>query len=365
MATKTTDRNKALFALIALVVAITAGGLYYLYRQRPSDSQPPQTASQTSADSSEAATSPQGFRAVVDYDQMQSDEALKAQMDERKAALGVDEGVDFVVRPGESFKVGGNTVPMEEILDKIRLKTGEIGENDLLAGSGVGPDGSLTSQHAADLKAREAHLEAVLQQADKQVSSQQKADFGKELDHIRKVLEMDQALKSSQSELETVKQQLTTAAPDKKAALEARRKELMRETVSLKTNLHKAINEGRIDAYGIYVVRPGDNIWDIHFKFLKDYFSNRGVTLPPRADEPLPSGASSGVGKLLKFSENMVYIYNLRERKIDVDLDSIQPLSKIVVFKLDSVFALLGTIDYDDVNKIQFDGETLWVPAKG
>jgi len=117
------------------------------------------------------------------------------------------------------------------------------------------------------------------------------------------------------------------------------------------------------DAYGIYIVQPGDNIWNIHFQFLKDYFDHRGIALSPLADEPDRRGLSSGVAKLLKFSENMVYIYNLKERKIDVDLNLIHPLSKIVVFKMKQVFALLDNIDHNRVGRIQFDGETLWIPA--
>jgi hypothetical protein len=361
MPAKTTDRNKALSVLIVLVVAIAAGVLYYFTRHQEPTRQPSQMAS----DSNEAAApSPQGPQTVVDYDRLQSDPALKAQMDERKAALGVDQGVDFVVRPGESFTVGGNTVPIDEILDKIRLESGEIGEADLLAESGVGPDGSLTPKRVDELTARQAQLEGALEQTTDRISPQQRAAVEKELDQTKQLLERDQALKSSQAELEVVQQQLADATPADQPAIKTRLEELKQQSATHRAALYKSINEGRLDAYGIYVVRPGDNIWDIHFHFLRSYFSERGVTLSPQADEPLPTGASSGVGKLLKFSENMVYIYNLRERKIDADLDAIQPLSKIVVFKLDTVFNLLGTIDYEEVDRIEFDGETLWVPAK-
>jgi len=118
------------------------------------------------------------------------------------------------------------------------------------------------------------------------------------------------------------------------------------------------------EVYGIHVVMPGDNIWNIHFRFLKDYFEKRGITLSPLSDEATAAGYSSGVGKILKFSENMVYVYNVRDRKLDVDLDMIQPLTKVIVFDMGRVFALLEQIDYGNVNRIQFDGETLWIPAK-
>ena len=117
------------------------------------------------------------------------------------------------------------------------------------------------------------------------------------------------------------------------------------------------------ETFGIHVVRPGDNIWNIHFAFLQDYFARRGVDLARSADEPNHKGYSSGVGKLLKFSENMVYIYNVKDKDFSQDLNLIEPYSKIVVYKMDRVFQLLEQIDYRNINRIQFDGDTLWVPA--
>jgi hypothetical protein len=44
-------------------------------------------------------------------------------------------------------------------------------------------------------------------------------------------------------------------------------------------------------------------------------------------------------------------------------LNLIEPDSKIVVYKMDRVFELLEQLDYENINSIQFDGDTLWVPA--
>ena len=115
--------------------------------------------------------------------------------------------------------------------------------------------------------------------------------------------------------------------------------------------------------FGIHVVQPDENIWDIHFNLLKDYYDHKGIQLSPLADEPNRQGFSSGVGKILKFSESLVHIYNLRERRLETDLNQIYPLSKIVIYNMVRVFALLDGIDYEDVNRIEFDGETLWLPA--
>jgi hypothetical protein len=96
---------------------------------------------------------------------------------------------------------------------------------------------------------------------------------------------------------------------------------------------------------------------------MKDYFAHKGATLSPFADEPVDGRRSSGVAKLLKFSENTVNIYNLKEHKLDTDLNLIFPLTKLVVYNMDQIFALLDLIEYEHVNNIQFDGETLWVSA--
>ncbi|OGQ93108.1 MAG: hypothetical protein A3J85_03960 [Desulfobacula sp. RIFOXYA12_FULL_46_16] len=125
-----------------------------------------------------------------------------------------------------------------------------------------------------------------------------------------------------------------------------------------------AVIPPRIKAYGIYVVQPGDNIWNIHFNILKDYYESRGIIVSPRADEPMDKGQSSGVGKILKFSETMVIIYNLLEKKVDVDINLLSPLSKIIVYNMDEVFSLLRDINFDTIDRIQFDGKTIWVPAK-
>ncbi|MBW1988549.1 MAG: hypothetical protein JRI97_03290 [Deltaproteobacteria bacterium] len=117
------------------------------------------------------------------------------------------------------------------------------------------------------------------------------------------------------------------------------------------------------DEFGLHVVREGDNIWNIHFRLLQEYFASRGVTLSPMADEPMPEGYSSGVGKILKFSENMVHIYNLKTKALDEDLNLIQPNSKVVVYNMNRVFALLSKIDTDEVEHVRFDGDTLWIPA--
>ncbi|MCP4022769.1 MAG: hypothetical protein GY729_13070 [Desulfobacteraceae bacterium] len=118
-----------------------------------------------------------------------------------------------------------------------------------------------------------------------------------------------------------------------------------------------------IKEYGIYVVQQGDSIWNIHFHILKDYYGSRGIHLSPKADEPVNQGRSSGVGKILKFSENLVIIYNLLDKRVDKNINILHPLSKIIVYNMDEVFALLKDINYKNVDRIQFDGDNIWVPT--
>jgi hypothetical protein len=118
------------------------------------------------------------------------------------------------------------------------------------------------------------------------------------------------------------------------------------------------------DVYGIYVVRPGDSIWKIHFNLLMGYFAQKGIVLSRGSDEPLKTGKSSGVGKILKFSESMVSIYNVKERKLEKKLNLLQPNSKIVVFNIGQVLDQFKQIDYQQIDRVRFDGKTLWMPAE-
>jgi nitrogen regulatory protein PII len=241
--------NKSIGIIVSCIILVAVAGLCLWLMKKAKV--PPQNMP-------EKVHTPATGETVIDYNNIEKDKALISLMQKRKAEYGIEKGVDMITKSDESFKIGDSTVSMQEILDKIRIKRGDIVEKDL------------------------------------------------------KSTKMD-SMKHS-------------------------------------------------EAFGIHVVQPGDNIWNIHFNFLKDYFAHKGISLSPRADEPVRGEQSSGVGKLLKFSESTVNIYNIKERKIDVDLDLIYPLSKVVVYNMDQIFALLDLIDYEHVNRIQFDGDTLWIP---
>jgi len=235
--------------VIIIICALAAAGLFLMQKKFTGP---------VEKNLSEKVHVPIKSQPVIDYNKLEKDKELQILTQKRKTKYGVEKSVDIIVKSDESLKIGDSIVPMQEILDKIRIKSGDIIEKDI---EGV------------------------------------------------------------------------TRADD------------------------------RIKAFGIYVVKQEDNIWNIHFKFLKDYFDHKGIALAPLSDEPDRKGFSSGIGKILKFSEKIVTIYNIKERKIAVDINLIYPLSKVVVYNMDRIFAFLERID-NNANHIQFDGETLWIRAQ-
>ena len=60
----------------------------------------------------------------------------------------------------------------------------------------------------------------------------------------------------------------------------------------------------------------------------------------------------------------MVIIYNLVDKKVDSSINLLEPLSKVVIYNMDEVFSLLFEVNYDNIDRIQFDGKTIWIPTK-
>ena len=116
--------------------------------------------------------------------------------------------------------------------------------------------------------------------------------------------------------------------------------------------------------YGVYVVRPGDNLWDIHFTFLRDYFNHRNVRISPMADEGRDGqGRSTGVARVLKYAETMVHIFNMKTRQLDQNLDMLEPQEKVVIFNLTNLHRILGSIPDGDLDSVRFLGRDLIVPV--
>jgi hypothetical protein len=127
--------------------------------------------------------------------------------------------------------------------------------------------------------------------------------------------------------------------------------------------LEKPLGETkRVAAWGVHVVRPGENLWDIHYRLLREYMKSRGVALPSGADRPDPQGYSSGVGKILKFAEHMVGVYNVKTGKMSTDLNLLEAGHKVVVFNLSEIFMELAKIDPHDLSGVMYDGRVLLFP---
>jgi len=238
-------RFKLIAVIVVIVLAAAGTGLWLT---RPVDAPVPEPVKPAAGDPALKVKN----QPVIEYQK----DGKNSLMEKRKASFGVQEGLDMIVKEGESIRVGDQTVSVREISDAIQAREGGITERDLSL-----PTGDITG------------------------------------------------------------------------------------------------------AYGIHIVQPGDNIWNIHYKLLKGYLAGKEIFLPDESDEPDRSGYSSGIGKLLKFSENMVYIYSIRDRKLVGDIHLIRPLTKIVIYRMDRVFDLLDQLDDHNAGRIRFDGENIWIPA--
>ncbi len=357
------------FALIVFVIYLWPGQESEPIVKTSPDAAPgpktPEAKTPSSDDSGSETPSP-----VLDFNRIGQDESANSLMKKRKAAHGIEKEVDIIARGDETIRIGEVTIPMKEILDKIRLKEGEILESDLDEETAPRPRVDEKKRLSDRMDAVDERIEALTRRL---VSTDPVAASGagetgapgdeelnRVVDELKTYKETLAALKESRERLDNDPSIEPLGVNEKIAALESRKSELESRLEGYLPV--EAYEEESNRLFGIYVVKPGDNIWNIHFQFLKAFLGSKGVNLSPLSDEAHENGSSSGVGKLLKFSEGRVYIYNLKERKLDVNLHLIHPLGKIVIFQFDQFFAMLDRIDSQNVHYIEFDGETLWMP---
>ncbi|MEW5725761.1 MAG: hypothetical protein AB1896_21810 [Thermodesulfobacteriota bacterium] len=119
-----------------------------------------------------------------------------------------------------------------------------------------------------------------------------------------------------------------------------------------------------IQFYGIYVVRRGDNLWNIHFAILREYLKYRGIELAEDADARKVAGASSGVARILKYAEKMVYIFNMKTRTLDTNLSLLEPDEKVIIFNLTRLEKILGQVTARNIDSIIYDGQNLYLPGQ-
>jgi len=358
---------------------------------------------------------------TVKEDQKHPDHAL---MEKRKKQFGIEKSLDMIVRSDEKVQVGDSIAPIQKIADRLQLDQGKIIEDeltdpfhpkvkpiinqpsanqqtDLLKNSSY--PNAKSEKKASSIKPLQSHLNHPVAQ-EELIKKSFPIELGKpkpvqkkEPDKQKERIQVVPKIAHENNE-PYEKSRKITIKPFKKES-EGQMEQIFFDSDVTHENIEQHVKsennypdvyhsnelysigniapETRLDVYppttprpfedstylGIRVVRPGTNIWDIHFELLKEYFDSRGITLSPLADEPRKSGESSGVGKILKFSEQLVNIYNLESQTFEDNLNVIQPMSVIVIYNMTQIFGILDQIDYSFIDRIEFDGKSLWVPS--
>lgn len=106
--------------------------------------------------------------------------------------------------------------------------------------------------------------------------------------------------------------------------------------------------------YAVRIVKPYENLWKIHFGLFREYLARRQVLLAADADRPLADGRSSGIGRLLKFVEGVVTVYDVTENRAQKDINLIQPHSVIIYFKISDLFKALDQMQAEDLKWLRY-----------
>jgi len=117
--------------------------------------------------------------------------------------------------------------------------------------------------------------------------------------------------------------------------------------------------------YAVRMVLPGENLWNIHFAVIQEYLARRQIFLGSTSDEPSPDGASSGIGRLLKFIEGVVFVYNLDQDRIEEDPNLIHPHAIVVFFKISDLFAALDQLQPEDLQRLRYVSNYLALERPG
>ncbi len=257
----------------------------------------------------EQAVKPKPSR-IIDYNKVKQGAAqteTKELTKERKEKFGLKKSVDMIVKSGETIRIGKEVIPLNQILAEIEAQK-----------TGKKPSIEAFLRKPA-IKEKEIHLSGNLTAASVGTKLKQSLRYGL-------------AAKPGPPEAPTVSDSIETGPVKRPKSY-----------------------------YGVYVVRPGDNLWNIHFAFLREYLGSKGIVISPDADEPLGK-RSSGVGRILKYAEGMVYIFNLKTKQLSGDLNLLEPQEKVVIFNLTLLDRILGSLTAEELKLIHFDGRDLILP---
>jgi len=255
---------------------------------------------------------------IIDYEKVKgkSDKGMTELVQKRKKEFGVDKSVDMVVASGEQIRVGKEIIPLDRILAEIKAQRKELEASVTTPSRPVKPDA--------------VPLPPKIQESTR--AMQTKPDAGPLPPKIQESTRPIQA------------------KPDVRP--------LPPETQVPRRPIPARPAKKPVSYYGVYVVRPGDNLWNIHFAFLREYFGSRGIPIPSDADEPHGS-KSSGIGRMLKYAETMVHIFNLKTRTLSTNLNLLEPKEKIVIFNLSALNKALAPLTYEQIDRVHFDGRDL------
>ena len=106
--------------------------------------------------------------------------------------------------------------------------------------------------------------------------------------------------------------------------------------------------------YGVRIVRPGEYVWGIDFAVLRQVMARRGVMISTTADHPDREGRSSGVARILKFAEGIVYAYNVHENRFEKDLNTISPGFIVIYFRICDYVAALDRLNTADLQGLHY-----------
>ncbi len=296
--------------LLLLALALGGGLIYYIRSQNPEEKLAQETLPESTTTSDRVGIGDEGRDKVVDLTDTEKDSDQGREMARRKEELGIKKSLDAVVKEKETVKIGDKTVSMSKIIGQIKAK--EKGAES----SATGETAPIKEENLGEKK------------------------------------ESQETMVSKRIETGTAKKEIPPEAEKSGAAEPAPGKVI--EMAEIRESIEKGETK-----YGIHLVLPGENLWKVHLDFLREYFAKKGIVIARGADKPGRGGQSSGVARILKYAERMVYVYNIKDGKLSDNLNLIRPNEKIVVFNISRLDSILKKLDAEKIERVHLDGEKL------
>ncbi len=312
--------------LFILALALGGGLIYYIRSGGPEEKIAQEILPESTTTTDQVGIGGEEKPKVVDLNQTGTESEQAKEMERRKEELGVKKSLDAVVKEEEKVKIGDKTVSMARIVDQIkaREKGGEAATPEETAATAESPK-------SPEIVEEDLGTGKTIQRQKAAAPKETAAGSGGETAAGN---ETRQQADGGESAVSKPIKDITLAEIKEGAAQEPAK-------------------------YGIHLVLPGENLWNVHLEFLREYFAKKGIKLAKGADKPGRGGKSSGVARILKYAEKMVFIYSLKDNKLSDNLDLIRPNEKIVVFNIGRLDSILRTLDAEKIKRVRLDGDTL------